>query len=896
MNTHADDQQPTDIDDGTKELSQPTGELIAYSPASAANAARSSLGAETREYQPRLPTETVDPEEGRRLDELRQAVRLPNVPGYKLLGVLGHGGMGVVYRARQDGLNRLVALKMILAGEHAGPQHLARFQAEAQAVARLQHPNIVQVYEVGKHNDLPYFSLEFVDGGSLAQLLDHKPQPPRAAAEMIETLARAIHYAHEHGIVHRDLKPGNVLLATGGVLSTDPAKSTPPSPLNSHQPKITDFGLAKRLDGDSSQTRTGTIMGSPSYMAPEQARGEAKDVGPLADVHALGAVLYEMLTGRPPYLAATAMDTVMAVLKDEPVPPSRLQPRIPRDLETICLKCLQKEPAKRYASAAALADDVRRFLSGEPIQARPISSPERLWRWCQRNPRLAVLSALLLLLLLGVAVGSTLFSFRLAAEKKSALEARDLARSQTDLAVESLATLVREVQQKLADRPDVAVVRQEIIKLAMDRLQQVEKAWVSDEGKTERSMAAAYMLMGELHWELNERKEAARYYQQCHELVLQLHKEQPESDKANKNLAVAVMRLGDVKSLVDGDVEAARGLYLDGLGRLDELAAKTQLTDNLKPYEVNVSLAHMLDRLSQLEKRVGRLKESRTYAERALTIWREESKNQPKNQEARLGTAGMLTRLADICFSVGDNAHCLRLDKDALDIHEALYKENAEGLSYRRGLLLSLAGIGDHYLRQTDPVTAMNYYPRHLNLAQKLADLDSNPTYKRDLALAHYRMATAELMLNRPQAADEHYRKSLQLRIDLFKMQQSPSNIIGLMIAQARCGEHAKAVKNAEALRQLRPANPSDLTQIACTYALAIPAVAHGKKPEELTEEDRALQKEYAAKAMKALFQATSGPYVDLISLDTDPDLAPLRNLPDYQQWKQGILERSAGK
>jgi formylglycine-generating enzyme required for sulfatase activity/Tfp pilus assembly protein PilF len=307
------------------------------------------------------------------------------VPGYYILDVLGHGGMGVVYKAVQLSLRRVVALKMIVAGSHSSPEQMVRFRSEAEAVAQLQHTNIVQVHEVGEHEGQPYFSLEYVGGGSLATRLAGSPQPPRQAAAMAETLARAMHFAHRHGIVHRDLKPGNVLLEEDGT------------------PKITDFGLAKRLEGDSAQTRSGAILGTPSYMAPEQAAGRAKAVGPPADVYALGAILYEMLTGRPPFKAETAMDTIMQVVSEEPVAPSRLNRKVPRDLETICLKCLQKEPRKRYAGALDLAEDLHRFLEGESIMGRRAPLWERGVKWSRRHPALATLAAFLCLAALGLA-------------------------------------------------------------------------------------------------------------------------------------------------------------------------------------------------------------------------------------------------------------------------------------------------------------------------------------------------------------------------------------------------------------------------------------------------------------------------------------------------------------
>jgi hypothetical protein len=275
--------------------------------------------------------------------------------------------MGVVYKARQTGLGRVVALKMILAGGHAGAADLARFRTEAEAVARLQHPGIVQIHDVGEQDGLPYFSLEFCAGGSLADRLLAGPLPPREAAELAAQLALAVQAAHEHHVIHRDLKPANVLLTEGGT------------------PKVADFGLAKRLDAGAGATRTGAVMGTPSYMAPEQAAGESRAVTAAADVYALGAILYECLTGRPPFQAATPLDTLLQVLERQPAPPRLLNPAVGRDLEAVCLKCLEKDPRARYAAAADLAADLRRYLGGEPVQATSLNLLERLAHALERG-------------------------------------------------------------------------------------------------------------------------------------------------------------------------------------------------------------------------------------------------------------------------------------------------------------------------------------------------------------------------------------------------------------------------------------------------------------------------------------------------------------------------------
>jgi WD40 repeat protein len=305
------------------------------------------------------------------------AADFPSVPGYEILRQLGRGGMGIVYEARQTSLGRRVALKTIRGP--ADPEERDRFRFEAEAVARLQHPNVVQIHEVGECRGVPYLALELVEGGTLAQRLAGAPLPPAEAARLVETLARAVHAAHGRGVLHRDLKPANVLLTADGT------------------PKVTDFGLAKRLDADAGWTRTGVVLGTPSYMAPEQAAGQVREVGPHTDVYALGAILYECLTGRAPFRAATTLATLELVRTCEPVAPRRLNPKLPRDLETICLKAMAREPARRYAGARDLADDLRRFLDGKPITARPVGHAERLRLWARRRPALAATYTLVLI-------------------------------------------------------------------------------------------------------------------------------------------------------------------------------------------------------------------------------------------------------------------------------------------------------------------------------------------------------------------------------------------------------------------------------------------------------------------------------------------------------------------
>jgi serine/threonine-protein kinase len=390
---------------------------------------------------------------------------VPLVPGYEIGTRLGQGGMGVVYRARHVQLNRVVALKMILAGNLAGADDVARFLSEAEAVAALQHPNIVQIFEIGRHDGMPFMALEYVAGDSLATRLQPGPLLPRQAARLVEQLARGMNVAHQAGIVHRDLKPANILLqeevARRGAESAEEDFSALSAPLRATSlcPKITDFGLAKRVEtapdgaplSAEGLTRTGLIMGTPSYMAPEQAQGQGKQVGPAADVYALGAILYECLTGRPPFKASTVLETLQQIVDEEPVPPRQLQPRLPKDLQTICLKCLSKEPQKRYARAFDLAEDLRRWQNLEPILARPVGRLERAVKWVRRRPAMAALGvALLLLLIAGLEAIRGAFSYQHLQIQQAGEQARQETerRARRNYLNQEVVTAVREAEQE----------------------------------------------------------------------------------------------------------------------------------------------------------------------------------------------------------------------------------------------------------------------------------------------------------------------------------------------------------------------------------------------------------------------------------------------------------------
>jgi tetratricopeptide (TPR) repeat protein len=440
-------------------------------------------------------------------------------------------------------LNRLVALKMILGGAHVGKAGLARFRTEAEAVAKLHHVNIVQIHETGEHDGCPYLTLEFVDGGSLEEEMRASPTTPRLAAELVETLARAMHFAHQRGIVHRDLKPANVLLAkrdidsdvirrkeipvpgTRGLIGPNSlirGKETGASSLPAlhwswtTMPKIADFGLAKRVDDESGNTQSGSIMGTPCYMAPEQAQGQNRQVGPSADIYALGSIFYDLLVGRPPFKANNPLDTIRQVIGQDPVPPRQLEPRVPLDLETICLKCLEKDPARRFTTAADLADDLRLYLEGRPIHSRPIQPWERAWKWAKRRPAIMAIFGVCAVAVLGMVLVIAWHYVSVRGQLAAALaEERTLRRLEQDVAVERRLSLIGHEGQKLFDGARVAVAAGDWPQARL----QLEKALttVGDEIALESLKGSAQTLLKQVEQELladaNRKGAQARFQQ-----------------------------------------------------------------------------------------------------------------------------------------------------------------------------------------------------------------------------------------------------------------------------------------------------------------------------------------------------------------------------------------------
>ncbi len=765
----------------------------------------------------------------------RGTFRVPSVAGYEVLGELGRGGMGVVYKARQVRLNRLVALKMILAGDHAGPEAALRFLAEAEAVARLHHPHIVQVFAFGECDGRPYFEMEYVDGGNLAERLDGTPRPAREAARLVETLARAIHEAHLRGLVHRDLKPANILLAADGV------------------PKIADFGLAKWLDAEAGPTRTHLIVGSPSYMAPEQAGPGPVPVGPAADVYSLGAILYELLTGRPPFQASTVLETLERVRSDEPVSPARLRPRLPRDLVTACLKCLEKDPARRYASAADLADDLRRFEAGETIRARPVRGPERLWRWCRREPAVASLALALMAGLAGVAAEW----WRAETHLAEAIRQRGLAEQNA----------IRQVESGLRERT-ARLRSQARFDSAMRALRKIEEitkdAVLLREARLEGLRATLLQT-------------ALGFYRE-----LQASLEEDASPGTRAQLSDAYTRVGRVTWEL-GLREESLAAYRRSLALAEQVAAAAP--DDPR---VRASLGKAHARIGFNFRTMGRPAEALRSYERARAIQERLALDGPPGAPRREELSWTLSNLGVIRQELGDPGEAIRLHRRAIAIHEGLARSSPDNPQHRsdlawgcRYLGLALAGSGDRD-------SALGQFLQAASLLEGPArDRPLDAEFRWRLARCLDEVGRIQSLSGRPVDAARSLGRAagifealvlddpVQYAVDLVR------NRLYRASARARSGDPDGAGGDLRAARELagrsaRVPREALFFDIACAYGLWSVAGLDGAI-------DPAEREARAGRAVAALRRAAEGGRLAADEIRRDPVLDPLRPRRDFR-------------
>ncbi|HWB11705.1 MAG TPA: serine/threonine-protein kinase [Pirellulales bacterium] len=870
-------------------------------------------------------------------------VPLPQaVAGYEILGVLGRGGMGVVYKARQPGLKRLVALKMILAGNHASSDDLARFRSEAEAVARLQHPNIVQIYEIGEDDGRPYFSLEFVDGQSLSSKLEGKPQSPRQAAEIIHVLAKAMAVAHAQGIVHRDLKPANILVAHDGT------------------PKITDFGLAKRLeDEDGAQTRSGSILGTPDYMSPEQASGRIREVGPPADIYALGAMLYEMLAGRVPLRGASVLDTLQQVVSKEPVAPTQFDTKVPRDLETICLKCLRKDPAKRYARVDDLAEDLRRFLAGEPILARPVARGERAWRWCKRNPRVAALSGAVAALIVfwGASASAVAWKFKekniliasalddakkgwteaennlrvaevneaeakhnaedakkgwaeaennLRVAQLNEAEARhnaqvadehaaqaetnaDAAKEQHRKAVDLFVELGKHLEQRLQGRrsllekPELRGLQEELLGMVRSAMTDLAKE-IESSNVTSFAMANTCFKLGELLFRFGHGEEALRQYAYGYKLVKQVVDDQPENDLARANLAVMLTQIGKMELELNDDARSARARFVEAHALQQAIADKPQNNSGHTQIDHHRLLSSYDIQTGIADLRLGQPAKARESFEAALAHREARCQAEDGNVEAKSYLSEAQYYLGVVSWHLNDLDATQDHFRKALTICHELAGQYDRDFSF----LLDLAQIYGDYcdakLRMGKPEDARRAVAKSLEFLQLVLDHDKESLSRQPLLAQTYeRQALVAQRLGEADQAAKHFADARKLREDMLLV--DPANQSWKMacaLTLAHCGDHAAAALKAQEVLDKSPDNVGMLLQAARAWAVC--ASVAGEAAEKGA---------YRQRAIDALGKATRGEFRDPVLLETDAELSLLAEDPGYAAMLAEIKARN---
>ena len=697
---------------------------------------------------------------------------------YELLEEIARGGMGVVFKARQARLNRIVALKMILGGRLASGEDIERFYAEAEAAASLDHPGIVPIYEVGEHDGQHFFSMGHVEGPSLAARIAEGPLAPRDAAELLARVADAVDYAHERGVIHRDLKPGNILLSqvetresrdesreqSNRAPAADRPLSTLDGPLST--PRVTDFGLAKRIEADSRLTATGQVLGTPGYMPPEQAAGDMSRVDARSDVYSLGAVLYSTLTGRPPFQAASVVETLRQVLEREPAPPRQLNPAVDRDLETICLKCLAKEPQRRYATARELADDLRRFLRHEPILARPVSRIEAIWRWCRRNPGIAVPTAALLVSLLAGMAATSYFAVEASQQAREARREADRAGRLFDEGRRLARWVVFEFTDDVGRLRGSTQAQAELtaqISGYLDRLSQQ----AGDDQALAAEIAAAYERVAAVqgdpnYFNLGRTSEALTTYRKALGVREKIVERNPGDLDARLRWIALRGQIADMLATT-GETVAAGEAYQE---LLDELAGLEQ--EHPDERRVRLLRIPLLARVADLHAGRGDLRAALRGQQAALELAEKLLGADPADAAHRTIVAAAHSRVGQAWQALGDLPAARRHYEFALERAEGAAADDRLDREAERQLVEALVAYGDLLSEEGESQRALDGYERAIGLLRRHRQSDPNtPTIARQLAVALERAATMRQVLEDVEGMRADLAEALELVLGL---------------------------------------------------------------------------------------------------------------------------------
>jgi serine/threonine-protein kinase len=832
---------------------------------------------------PPSPDHWVDQTSITRPEEATEGLEPPLAPGeigrfgpYRILKILGAGGMGVVYQAWQPRPQRLVALKMTSGKSRTGSERLARFRSEPEIAARLQHPNIVQVFEAGEQADRPYFTMEFVGGGNLAQRLQTVPLSPRAAAELVQILAEALHFAHVRGFVHRDLKPSNILLTSpGDGLANSPSV-----------PKISDFGLAKQVEGEREgayQTQSNAILGTPAYMAPEQAAGGAGSVGLLADVYALGAILYECLAGRPPFRAATVLETLEQVRTQEPLPPSRLQPGLPRDLQTICLKCLEKDPQRRYGSAQALADDLGRFLRGEAIRAQPVSWAERLRKWARRKPTAAALVLLGGLFALCLTVGVIVHNAQLRGAVTEARRHQERAeanyREGRALAQRMLGRLG---EKRLADVPRLKELRQDLLEDTLAFYQALLQGADDPDPAVRLDAAVACENTGDIHYLLGRYQAATDNFRQAVALLERLPPEYRSRPDVQNHLAECCEYLGSQAG--DAVSQEERDRYFQRALAIREEIAAAELDNPVWQDQ----LARAAHNLAGHYLNTGRITEAEFLYDQAEALRTRLIREYPQDDGYRSRLAEDRINLGLLYQKTGRPKEAESTYREAEELLAPLARQHPAEPLYTLSLAGACNNWGNLLKERGELAAALEHENRAVDLAEAVLRREPRHTVARSRAYTGHGSRAQVL------EALHLYADAVKDWDRVVELDEKPNpwvNRVLRAVTLARAGEHARATAEALALQGDPQVSGEGLANLVCTFALAIEPA---RTDTRLTPSERAARAEQYVTCAAALLQKLTarGYFKETRNVQwllTDPDLKSLR---DQENFGKVLLER----
>jgi serine/threonine-protein kinase len=825
--------------------------------------------------------------------------RIRYIGDYELRAVLGRGGMGVVYRAHQLSLNRPVALKMIRNAEFSDENQLRRFQNEAEAVAMLDHPGIVPIYEVGQFEDERYFSMKLIEGDSLANQLESFSKNPRAAARLMSEAASAVHHAHERGILHRDLKPANILVDGQG------------------QPHVTDFGLAKKIEGDSGLTVSGTILGTPAYMAPEQATGRTGQITVATDVYGLGATLYALLTGKAPFKGDSVLETLEHVRRDPPQAPTRVNARVPRDLEVICLTCLGKDPKLRYGSAAALAGDLDRWLAGEPISARPVSTAMRAWMWCKRKPALAGLTAALVLALVVGVVGMSWQWREAVYQRNQAVDARDLARreeqaarraeldaraardaavaseksaqaaraeaeqnamiagQQATLALNTIQDMIVQASEGLQG-PGLFDVKKSLLDLALKRVDLVANGYDKFTSK-EATALRAVMELGKIFRLLGQSEKSTQWFEKGLAIARERIVIKKGSDASRQNLALVHSELGTNSQEYRRDMKTALDHQREAL-RIYEEILETPKPEGFPadPVVIRVAIAEAYQRLGAIQYRLGELVAARDNFRKAGNIRRELSDNDPSNSMLKQQLSYSTMALAETSFRLGDRDLADEYYRAVLDQRKKMAADRPKDPQSQKELGDIQYMLGEFKLRCEDYAAARAFLDQSLAVRESLTKTENrNALFKRDVGMSHYRLGNLDDRQKKTDRALAAYRTALTMREELERTSESNDRRrMELMLALAHTGDVDRAQEMADRLAAGPSVDRELRVDLARCYAQCARAVPNDKMERKQT---------LFVKAMESLRTAVKDGYRDSVFVATEPDLDSLRDRADFQ-------------